>query len=1113
MAISTIHISRIVPPCVDGALQRSRLIHRLENSETRRLTLILGQAAQGKTTLAASFARNSKTPIAWVGVEPEDSDPVNLFYVLAESLQYIYRDADLTSLFHYPSLNGDLGAAIARHRDWARAIFRFVKPPLHIILDGLDRLSEDAPSFRFLQALIEEVPPKTSLIMLSRHMPPLDVRVLEMQQEASIVTNEELAFTLEEAKAFWRRTVGPSFTAREVRKFHDLTEGWIGGLVLLRASMNRQSGVDNGGSAVAIIPERFRGEVFGYLSDVVFSAQQKRIQEILVRSSILNVLEPALLRALLGAEDVGDVLEGLASRNLFVQSTFDENRGWCFRYHQLFREFLKAKFDSWVSFDEREALFLKVASICETSGQREDAIAAYLQVKAFPQAAALVESLGMDLLRGGRKADLSRWILALPVDMVQERPWLRFYGSMTRRYLAERGLIQELKGVFDAFHQSGDLEGRILSLAYLIETSVTLGNHVMPLAVLLEDGERLLDLPESSGYPYEKAVLSLQVGFGHVVGGGDIRKGVRTCNRAYLIGRQLRDLALQANALVFSALGLVYVGEYARAKENCAKLERLLRSRSYPRLRVVHQIANIVLEIYLGDFLAAQELVKAIEEEIEQYDLFVFRPFCMMYRTMLGIYRQDFSGAFGDALRLANMAESTGNAFLEGVAHELRGLCHYHAAEHREARVHAEKAIGCFSGGGRSDLRLHRTREMLGLILLALGDTEEAEEYLEASLRHFSAIQSRASLAETHLALGLVRWKRGRFDDAIADLRAGFKIAAEWEYDHFITMSPGDLVLACLLTLELKLDVDADYAAHLLISRFSGTATPALRVLSKSRDPWVRSKAMEIRKTIHRATRPLVRIQCLGEFRVWCGDREIEDWSKQGRLPKQLLKALIARGSRRVSKDALMEDLWGEDLPAGADKRFKMVLYRLRRVLEPFMEQDVGSSYVHMQGGMLSLDERLCRVDVDRFLALLRQADNAERFGDLMAAMAFLEEARGLYSGEFFPEERYADWAEPVREKLKEKYLGLLMKVGDLHERGGAYKKAVKSYQEVARMDPLLEEAYQRLMSLHGVRGNRSAALKVYEECRRRLDAELDTEPDEVTEAIYRKIAGDRGQE
>lgn len=72
-----LHISKISPPRLSRILYRSRLIQRLEENQDKNLILILGQAAQGKSTLTASYAQKSETPWAWMNLGIENSDPVS----------------------------------------------------------------------------------------------------------------------------------------------------------------------------------------------------------------------------------------------------------------------------------------------------------------------------------------------------------------------------------------------------------------------------------------------------------------------------------------------------------------------------------------------------------------------------------------------------------------------------------------------------------------------------------------------------------------------------------------------------------------------------------------------------------------------------------------------------------------------------------------------------------------------------------------------------------------------------------------------------------------------------------------------------------------------------
>ena len=52
---TSLNIAKITPPRLPQVLERPRLIERLEQNQDKKLILILGQAAQGKSTLQAPW--------------------------------------------------------------------------------------------------------------------------------------------------------------------------------------------------------------------------------------------------------------------------------------------------------------------------------------------------------------------------------------------------------------------------------------------------------------------------------------------------------------------------------------------------------------------------------------------------------------------------------------------------------------------------------------------------------------------------------------------------------------------------------------------------------------------------------------------------------------------------------------------------------------------------------------------------------------------------------------------------------------------------------------------------------------------------------------------------
>ncbi len=77
--------SKISPPAPSKIILRPRLLELFEKNEDKKLILITGQAAQGKSTLAALYFRETKRPSIWINLGPEDSDPVR---VAAEAREF-----------------------------------------------------------------------------------------------------------------------------------------------------------------------------------------------------------------------------------------------------------------------------------------------------------------------------------------------------------------------------------------------------------------------------------------------------------------------------------------------------------------------------------------------------------------------------------------------------------------------------------------------------------------------------------------------------------------------------------------------------------------------------------------------------------------------------------------------------------------------------------------------------------------------------------------------------------------------------------------------------------------------------------------------------------------
>ena len=227
-----------------------------------------------------------------------------------------------------------------------------------------------------------------------------------------------------------------------------------------------------------------------------------------------------------------------------------------------------------------------------------------------------------------------------------------------------------------------------------------------------------------------------------------------------------------------------------------------------------------------------------------------------------------------------------------------------------------------------------------------------------------------------------------------------------------------------------------------------------------------------------------------------------EDW--EGNQPKALLKALLARGSGKISAELIMDDLWPES--GSPIKNLKTALHRLRKSLEPEMDSAFGSSYVHLKENRLYLDEDLCEVDAYQFMSLVEEGEAEGKKGNEKEAFSLYSQVVAFYKGDFLPGELYNDRVNAMRERLRRKYIKSHLKLARDCESRRALNKAIHHYKKALEVDPLLESAYRRVMVLYGTKGRKNEALRVYEKCKKALSEGLDTVPDDLTNSIYMKI-------
>ncbi|WP_405614243.1 BTAD domain-containing putative transcriptional regulator [Streptomyces sp. NBC_01508] len=240
------------------------------------------------------------------------------------------------------------------------------------------------------------------------------------------------------------------------------------------------------------------------------------------------------------------------------------------------------------------------------------------------------------------------------------------------------------------------------------------------------------------------------------------------------------------------------------------------------------------------------------------------------------------------------------------------------------------------------------------------------------------------------------------------------------------------------------------------------------------------------------------------------GSIELSDRRRGIPLPsaraRGLLAALAWQPRTVVTDAALMERIWGSELPENPQDSIYTCAKRLRRGLEA---TGFADRLVRLRGGYL-LDVSPAEVDIHRFRSQVALAREVVRRGLLREANDAFESALSGWPGTALADIE-SSWAVRCRETLGRERLLVQLAAVEVKVRLGRHSEVVPELSELTVEHPLDEGVAALLMiALHRC-GLRGAALAVYADARRHLVGELGVEPGHALWRVHQEMLGESG--
>jgi predicted ATPase/DNA-binding SARP family transcriptional activator len=239
----------------------------------------------------------------------------------------------------------------------------------------------------------------------------------------------------------------------------------------------------------------------------------------------------------------------------------------------------------------------------------------------------------------------------------------------------------------------------------------------------------------------------------------------------------------------------------------------------------------------------------------------------------------------------------------------------------------------------------------------------------------------------------------------------------------------------------------------------------------------------------------LLQFRLLGPLAV---SLEGEPLALTGQKPRALLAALLLEANQVVSRDRLIDALWGEEPPDTARNTLQVYVSQLRKLLPD------GTLETAAHGYKLAVDPE--SVDLSEFVRLSEQGRATLAAGDTAAAAETLRNALALWQGAPLEDLAWEPFAQAEIVRLDELRAAAFEDRIEAELALGRHGQVVSELERLVAEHPLRERFRGQLMLALYRSGRQADALAVYQRARRTLVDELGIEPSESLRKLEQAI-------
>ena len=216
-------------------------------------------------------------------------------------------------------------------------------------------------------------------------------------------------------------------------------------------------------------------------------------------------------------------------------------------------------------------------------------------------------------------------------------------------------------------------------------------------------------------------------------------------------------------------------------------------------------------------------------------------------------------------------------------------------------------------------------------------------------------------------------------------------------------------------------------------------------------------------------------------------------------------------------RDTLATLLWEDQSQAEARSNLRKSLSRLKSILGENLLLTLQDQVQVNLNYPIDMDISKFNLRIQQFHKHEHSSNGAGRAlcDDCQKA---LEEAASIYQADFLAGFSISDslvfeeWQFFQAESLRKQLAEILEQLARFYANREEYKTAILYCRRWVALDRLNEPAQRQLISLYALSGQRAAAIRQFEECKRILKEELGAEPEEETIQLFQDLQKKRGR-